>query len=926
LTDIIKYGFVAGEVAESYYGRADLEKYDLALAEAENWYVDYHGGLSNVQGTKLVDWIPNADLGFRLFPFKFSDTLANKYMVLVGSTYIAFIQDGSFVLEPAKTVTAISGGSAAVLTVPGHGFSSGQLISVITPGSTVEMVAQTYQITVLTADTFRLINMFGGNVNYSAFTPYTGGMTIARAYAIWHPYPTSALPNLKMQQVRDVLRITHPDYPVMNLKRISHTNWTLTAENFHKTMGRPSKPWMSVSNAGEYSMGFIITAVDADGNESLPSDMGTVSGASDIEEVRDSAVTASWGAVSRADYYNVYRTRVSHAGVSRSFQVGYVGRARGTRFTDTGITPDFTKTPPRNYNPFAKNAIKYINIINDGAGVPASATMSISDPTGSGFIGYPIVESGNVVGFNILDGGENYTSPVITLSGGSGYVFSIERTPAADTDPATSVVYQQRQVYAGSRSNPLTINGSRPGMLSDFSVSEIVLASDAFSHEIDSENFSPMRHLIAARGGIICMSSGGIWLMSGSQSGAITATDVQADNNVFTGAADVTPLKIDTDILYISNTGGRVNSLAYNDQYKLYSPIDVSILSNHLVAEYRIKRWAYADEPHRMVYGVREDGTMLLFTMIKDQEIYGWTRRVTKGYYKDVLAFDGDGDSEVYYAVRRFVDGQWLTFIERLVTAKPKTVEDAVYLDCALSLDPYYPAADMSMSSYKGDGVQVFLNASLFTTDHVGQIIRYGKGKARIVSVEGPYNATANVINEFDQLMNYSETLRMASAGEWTLDKEYKVVNGLHHLEGELVTALADGNVIRDLVVTNGAVTLPYYASRVVVGIPYKSIAKNLPATVSGAVIENKRKRATSLAIRVLDTRGLKVGARKDELYQVRTQMAETLGEASPLYTGLVHTTIEPVWSEDAQNYFVQEYPLPATILGYIMETDVGDG
>ena len=152
------------------------------------------------------------------------------------------------------------------------------------------------------------------------------------------------------------------------------------------------------------------------------------------------------------------------------------------------------------------------------------------------------------------------------------------------------------------------------------------------------------------------------------------------------------------------------------------------------------------------------------------------------------------------------------------------------------------------------------------------------------------------------------------------------MVNGLHHLEGETVTALADGNVIRNLVVSNGQVTLPQYASRIVVGIPYKSIAKNLPATVSGAVIESKRKRATALAIRVLDTRGLKVGARKDELYQVRTQMAETLGEASPLYTGLIHTTIEPVWSEDAQNYFVQEYPLPATILGYVMETDVGDG
>lgn len=926
MTDIIRYGFVAGEVAESYYGRADLEKYDLALAEAENWYVDYHGGLSNVQGTQLVDWVLNADAGFRVFPFKFSDTLSNKYMILIAVGYMMFVQDGSLVLETPKAVSAISGGSAAVLTVVGHGFSTGQLISVVTPGSTVEMQAQTYQITVLSADTFRLINMFGGNVNYSAFTPYTGGMTIARVYTLGHSYPASALAGMKMQQVRDVMRITHPDYPVMNLKRIGHTNWTLTTENFHKTIGRPGKPSISVNNSGEYGCGFVVAAVTSEGYEGLPSDMGTVTGMSDIEEVRDSSVTARWSAVSGADYYNVYRTRINHGAVSRTYMVGYVGRARGTAFTDTGITPDFTKTPQRNYNPFAKNAIKYINILSDGSGVPAAATMSISDPTGSGFIGYPVVDGGNVTGFIILDGGENYTNPVITLSGGSGYSFSIERTPAADTDPATSVVYQQRQIYAGPRANPLTIFGSRPGQLSDFSTSDIVIASDSFSHEIDSENFSPMRHLISARGGIICMSSGGIWLMSGASSGAITATDVQADNNVFTGAADVTPLKIDTDILYISNTGGRVNSLAYNDQYKLYSPIDVSILSNHLIANYRIKRWAYADEPHRMVYAVREDGTMLLFTMIKDQEIYGWTRRVTKGQYKDVISFDGDGDSDVYFVVRRYVNGQYITFIERLVTKKPVTVDDAVYLDCSLARPINYPACDMTLDATTGKGVSVFVNAALFTNDHVGSIIRYGQGKARITAVDGPYNATVDIITDFDQVMTYTDTLRTANSGDWTLDAEAKDLDGLHHLEGELVTALADGKVIRNLQVTNGKVSLPYYASRVVIGIPYKSIARNLPATVNGAVVENKRKRATSLAIRVLDTRGLKVGARKDELYQVRTQLAETLSEASPLYTGIVHTTIEPVWSEDAQNYFVQEYPLPATILGYVMETDVGDG
>lgn len=42
--DIIKFAFVGGEVSPNYYGRSDLAKFDLALAEAENWFVDYHAG------------------------------------------------------------------------------------------------------------------------------------------------------------------------------------------------------------------------------------------------------------------------------------------------------------------------------------------------------------------------------------------------------------------------------------------------------------------------------------------------------------------------------------------------------------------------------------------------------------------------------------------------------------------------------------------------------------------------------------------------------------------------------------------------------------------------------------------------------------------------------------------------------------------
>ncbi|WP_164056303.1 hypothetical protein [Rhizobium oryzihabitans] len=55
-----------------------------------------------------------------------------------------------------------------------------------------------------------------------------------------------------------------------------------------------------------------------------------------------------------------------------------------------------------------------------------------------------------------------------------------------------------------------------------------------------------------------------------------------------------------------------------------------------------------------------------------------------------------------------------------------------------------------------------------------------------------------------------------------------KSLRGLYHLEGKAVVALADGNVVKDLVVSNGTVTLPIAAAKIHVGLPFEAIMKTL--------------------------------------------------------------------------------------------------
>ena len=46
------YAFVAGEVSPELFARTDLAKFDLGVAKAKNFFVDYRGGMVSRPGTE----------------------------------------------------------------------------------------------------------------------------------------------------------------------------------------------------------------------------------------------------------------------------------------------------------------------------------------------------------------------------------------------------------------------------------------------------------------------------------------------------------------------------------------------------------------------------------------------------------------------------------------------------------------------------------------------------------------------------------------------------------------------------------------------------------------------------------------------------------------------------------------------------------
>jgi hypothetical protein len=527
----------------------------------------------------------------------------------------------------------------------------------------------------------------------------------------------------------------------------------------------------------------------------------------------------------------------------------------------------------------------------------------------------------------ILDGGHDYSNPVITVSGGtSAASFTTTVGEAVGTYPSVASVFQQRQIYAAPDNFPLTIYGSRPNKLSDFTVSDILLANDSYEHTVDSEDLSPIRHLIPTRGGMLVGSAFGIWLLSGSSGYAITATDVQAVPQVYKGMTDVVPIRIGSDILYCEDPSGYVMQLAYNDVIKLYAPTDISILANHLFQRgKRITHWTYADTPFKSVFAVRDDGTLLQFVLIKDQNVYAWNRRTTNGEFLDVASINIGTTHEVYVTVRRKLNGKFVKFFERLDQRQFRHEEDSFCVDCGLKLEATYGSYDLQIDAISGDGVSAVANGPQFVSGDVDKIIRFGGGKMRIASFVNEYEVTVDIVRDIEDVVHGTTRPILARAGAWTVDAEVTTISGLDHLEGEAVAVLADGKVVTGKTVSAGAITLPEAASRVVVGLAYTCTARNLPLTVDGATIEHKRQRVVALALRVKDTKGIKVGNSLESLYDLADRTNELYGEPTAMSSGIKYVMVDPIWKDEAQSYFVQDLPLPATILGYVVETEVED-
>lgn len=968
---VIQASFSAGELSPHLHGRVDLGKYKIGAAYMSNFLVDYRGGASKRPGTKHVGVAKYANYPLIFVPFQFNTE--QTYMLEIGHYYMRVIQNGGYVVTgPSAIVYELATPwdsnhlnllkwtqSADTLTFVHPLYATREIkrfnhddwrITLFNIGATVPPPSGVYfvisgdntgeEASAVYVNYAYAVTAIGEDGSESLISPIArvGGvldMAVHRVTAniTWNQSVGARFYNV--WKATYGVSAEHPAGSRMGfIGSTTVTNFTDSniLPNFTRSPPMHNDPF-APGQITEVVMTWPGSGYSASGNSAVGKPAASITivdstgyGAVLVPQVRSESVV---GAV------------VQHGGQSYTNPSLTFNGYGGTTGSSSGSGAQATVN-------VENGMITSITMNAYGSGYPDGTIGVITDPDGDGDGAKTLVHYyfGAIVWVDVEDGGNglyvnpiiSFVDPVVANPGqpeATGYAVV---GPTTGTYPGAVAYFQQRLIFAASLNRPSTLWGSKPGAFHNFDSGIPITDGDSFEFTLASQQLNSIKYMLPMPGGLVLLTSGSVWQLSGTQQFApVTPTQVMATPQSNVGCGDLPPIVVGFEILFVQAAGSTVRNLSYNFFANIYTGTDVTVLSSHLFHGHKMTSWGYSEEPDKIIWLTRDDGRLLSFTFLKDQEVAGWSHHSTNGKFRAVSSVREGIRDAVYVAVDRYsTQIGFYTSIERMASRlMPYGIEDAWYLDNALTLPPGY-IGEFSMWSgpFTPVGMVFAIGAPypFFSSAWIGSILRIGGGKFRIVSIISPYVITADQINSIQDLLYNEEGgqlfMPMQPPGSWSVSWETYSVGGLKHLAGQMVSVIADGVVQADKLVDpiQGTITLDAPASKVTVGLNYAADLQTLRLE-SQPTVQARMKKLPQLTIRVAETSSLLAGTHWSTATVVKERIPEIPpGYATPLTTGDLSIVMDPLWAEEGQIWIRSLQPLPANILAVIPEVVLGDG
>lgn len=153
-------------------------------------------------------------------------------------------------------------------------------------------------------------------------------------------------------------------------------------------------------------------------------------------------------------------------------------------------------------------------------------------------------------------------------------------------------------------------------------------------------------------------------IRSGSFDTPITPTDFSIKDASTQGSAWVQPVKVDSRGVFVQRSERRVYQLAYSVDANDYAASDLTVLLPDIDSD--LKVLAVQRQPDTRIYAVREDGDVMVLLFEPGEEVMAWYKIETDGDIEDICVLPGNVEDQVYWYVKRTIDGSTVRFVERV--------------------------------------------------------------------------------------------------------------------------------------------------------------------------------------------------------------------------------------------------------------------
>jgi hypothetical protein len=196
-------------------------------------------------------------------------------------------------------------------------------------------------------------------------------------------------------------------------------------------------------------------------------------------------------------------------------------------------------------------------------------------------------------------------------------------------------------------------------------------------------------------------------------------------------------------------------------------------------------------------------------------------------------------------------------------------------------------------------------------------------------TINGVTRRYVEYLNEFDfdqtdnTEFNFLDS-QLAYSGSATT-----TISGLDHLEGQVVSVLANGSTHPNRTVSGGSITLARSSTKVKVGLPYTSLLQTmrLDAGSQNGTSQAKTKRIFNVSIRLYESIGVEVGPNLSNMEEIPFRSsANPMDQAIPVFTGDKEVEFRGNYETDGFIFVRQTQPLPLTVLSLYPELITNDG